>query len=195
LKEGIWEMNYNNKNNETKAINKTINKQYMIVGLIILALLIISVILAVFNKINTEKMLEGRDTEFFELTIYDDSYKIDMALINEIGLKEIKANYKKSGMPVEETTFSGVSFKSILETLEADYSEANSVAFHASDGYASAITIDEATDPGQTWIVVKQEGELLGEKAVGGNGPFMMILAKDNFSQRWVKFLIKVEIN
>lgn len=185
----------NDKNKSgNSSQNKSIRSQKIIVTVVVVALIITASIFAVINKNNTEKMLAGMESEFFEIIAEGKTYKVDMALINEIGTDEIDAIYKKSGMPASETVFSGVSFKSLLEELDIKYENMKSAVFYAIDGYASAISIEEATDSEQTFIVIKQEGRLLGNSTDGGKGPFMMILAKDQFSQRWTKFLIKVEI-
>jgi len=84
--------------------------------------------------------------------------------------------------------------KSVFDYLGIDYSSAKSVSFTAADGYASALTIAEALDEENCFIVFDEDGKPLGTKENGGSGPYMMILPNDQFSQRWCKFLLEIEI-
>jgi hypothetical protein len=104
------------------------------------------------------------------------------------------ANYKKSGQAATNRTFQGVSLKAVVERMGIDYSRYVSVSFLAAAGYASALSIVEAMDDGNCYIVIAEENKPLGTRESGGSGPFMMILANDQFSQRWCKFLLEVNL-
>ena len=62
------------------------------------------------------------------------------------------------------------------------------------DGYAAALSMDKVMDDDNVYLAYKRDGELLGTKTDGGNGPYQLIISKDKFSQYWVKFAYQGEL-
>ena len=91
--------------------------------------------------------------------------------------------------------FKGVSLVNIFNHLGIDYSGAETVGFMSSDGFMSAVSIDEATDGANTFIVFEERGLPLGTiENEDGCGPFMAVIALDPFPNRWTKYLTEVII-
>ena len=171
------------------------NKNTKIVIAVIIILTVTVAILAVLNRdyIAEKKAMQKNGT--FIIITNSKKYTVTMDDINSLNPHIIEANYKpsSSNSPAQKQ-FTGVSFKSLLDYFGVDYSSAKSVSFTAADGYASALPIADALDESNCFIVIEEDGKLLGTKESGGKGPFMMILATDQFSQRWCKFLLEAEI-
>ncbi|MCL2300651.1 MAG: hypothetical protein FWC27_10965 [Firmicutes bacterium] len=110
--------------------------------------------------------------------------KITMEEYLALNPVEFEANYKKSGKDPEKRSYTGVPFAAILELKGIDPAQFGSAVFAAADGYASAISIREALDESNCFIVADD----------GGDGPFRMVLPKDKFSQRWCKLLTDVHL-
>ena len=161
---------------------------------IVIGLATAVVVLALLNRTNTVTKKEAQDNGSFSLFAGREEYTVVMGDIEALSPLDIEANHRKSGQASETRTYRGVSLKAVVERLGIDASRFQSVSFTAVDGYASALTIGEAMDGGNCYIVVAMDGEPLGTKDDGGSGPFMMILAHDPFSQRWCKFLLEVRL-
>ena len=152
------------------------------------------VVLALLNWGNVASKKEAQEDGVFSLYAGDGEYTVSMSDVEALASSDIKADYKKSGQDPETKSFLGASFKALVESLGIDVSAFSSVSFTAADGYASALDIDEAMDGENCFIVIAMEGEPLGDSEDGGSGPFMMIMAKDQFNQRWCKFLLEVRL-
>jgi len=98
--------------------------------------------------------------------------------------REFEANYKKSGRDPETRSYTGVPFAEILQMKGIDPAGFTVAAFGAADGYASAITMEEALNA-QGCLIAADDG---------ADGPFRMILPLDQFSQRWCKLLTDVTL-
>jgi len=94
----------------------------------------------------------------------------------------------------EARQYTGVPLVEIFGRLGVDYSSASNVTFASADGFSSGITIDEALDVANTFIVIAQESEPLGTQAAGGRGPFMSVIAQDPFANRFVRYLVEITL-
>jgi hypothetical protein len=93
-----------------------------------------------------------------------------------------------------ERSFTGVPLAVVAEDLGVSLDGAEQVIFMAADGYTTAVTGDEAADPENVYIVYERDGQPSGTKAQGGTGPMEIVIAKDDFAQRWCKFLMDITI-
>ena len=54
---------------------------------------------------------------------------------------------------------------------------------------------DEAIDGQNTFIAIKEDGELFGARHEGGSGPFRSVIALNPFSNRWCRYLTIIIIH
>jgi len=155
-------------------------------------LIAVVAVFAVLNREHIAPKKEAQEAGFFIIHADGQEFAVSMDDILALSPFDITANYKPSGREPVTRIYQGVSLKSIVESLNIDYSGYRSVSFLAADGYASAISLNEAMDGGNCCIVISLDGEPLGTREDGGSGPFMMILPDDQFSQRWCKYLLEV---
>jgi len=168
-------------------------KQNTKIVLSVVAVLLLAV--AVLAWLNQDSVAEKKallERGGFRITANGQDYTVTMEDIQAIGPRVIDANYKKDGKAPIPKQYTGVPLKSLFDYLKIDYSAAKTVSFTAADGYASALPLNEALDAENCFIVFEEEGEPLNKKEYG---PYMMILAKDQFSQRWCKFLLEVAVS
>jgi len=170
------------------------NKGVLLVATVTAALTAAVIVLALLNRDNIAPKKEAQENGIFYIYADETEYAVTMDDIEALAPFNITANYKKSGQPPETRVYRGVSLKAVMERLGIDVSEFRSASFTAADGYASALTIAEAMDGDNCYVVTAMGGVPLGTKEDGGSGPYMMILANDQFSQRWCKFLLEVRL-
>jgi hypothetical protein len=75
-----------------------------------------------------------------------------------------------------------------------DLSGAESVLFTSLDGFAAAIPAADAMDHTNTFIVFEEDNLPLGARADGGLGPYMIIVARDPFPNRWARYLMEITV-
>ena len=170
------------------------NKNTKLIIIITAGLIVVVAVFAFLNRENIAGKREAQESGIFFLNDGGREITVTLEDIEALSPFTILANYKKSGQAASTRTFQGVSLKAVVERMGVDFSAHTSVSFIAADGYASALTLAEAMDDGNCYIVIAEENRPLGTRESGGSGPFMMILAKDQFSQRWCKFLLEVNL-
>lgn len=168
------------------------NSQTKIVIIIIAVLVVLVGVLAALNAKAVEEKKAMQNAQEFTISIASKTYTVDMAMLQSIGVQDINTKLKSSGKAAVAKVYQGVPFKAIIDKLGADSEGVQSFVFTAADGYASAVTKDEAMDEKNCFIAISEGGKPLGNKENGGSGPFLMVLVKEQFSQRWCKFLLEV---
>ena len=153
------------------------------------------VVLAIANKGYVAQRMEAQSEGYFSVVAGEQSYQVTLEDIEALNPVVIGANYKASGFAAESRHYRGVCFKALTEYLSIDTSPYKQAVFSAADGYMSALGIDEALDRDNCFIVTGDgAGTALGTLESGGDGPFMMILPRAPFSQRWCKYLLEVKL-
>jgi len=130
----------------------------------------------------------------FCITTDDSQYIVTMDDLEEIGFRVVDANYKTNLMPAVKKKYTGVSLKGLFDHLSVDYSAARSISFSAADGYVSAAPISDIMDEDSCFVVFEEDGAPLGTRESGGFGPYMIVFAKDRFSQRWCKYMLEISL-
>ena len=101
---------------------------------------------------------------------------------------------KSSGKPPVDTSYTGVELKALLENLEIDTAGKTQVITKAVDGYTVALSLAEVLEDDNVYIVYKRDGKDLGAREEGGSGPYQIVIRKDQFGQRWNKYLMEIEL-
>lgn len=120
--------------------------------------------------------------------------KIDMALIQRIGLKDFYANLDTSESDAQEHVYTGVWLNDAFKSLGIAIDDYHTVIARAVDGYTVAFEASEVAEADHIYIAVMRDGKLLGTRSQGGDGPYQIIVRKDAFGQRWCKFLVELEL-
>ncbi len=170
-------------------------KKQTIIIIAVVAVLLVAV--AVFAILNSGAMKEKgalQESGTFFLVSGDQKITVTQADLEAIGIVDFDANYDPSDAGPSVRHFSGVPLKALFDYYALDYAQTSSITFTALDGYASALPIKDALDETSCYIAVAEDGAPIPPKAEGGSGPIMMVLAKDEFSQRWCKFLMEITL-
>ena len=120
----------------------------------------------------------------FLIVAGDDEYRVTMEEFLALEQRKIEANYKKNNKDPETRAYTGAPFAEVLRMKGIDLAGITTAVFSAADNYTSPLPIEDALNEESCFIVADS----------GGEGPFRMILAKDQFSQRWCKLLTDVHL-
>jgi len=165
---------------------------------ITLAIIILALIVGVTGFINLKSVEVKKDLEENSRFVIKEKGKevatLDMKEVRSLGETEFKANLKKSGKDPVRYNYTGVPFKNILMKYNINLDDKSAIVFTAIDGYTVAVEIEKILEDDNVYLVYMRDGDTLGNKENGGNGPYQMIISKDPFSQYWCKFAIEADV-
>lgn len=171
------------KNNKWRAI------------LIVIAVLAAAVaVLAYINAGNLKEKQERQSAAAVRVVAGSHEAVLDLAYLKTYEKKKFNANLDENSKDPVEKNFGGVPLITVLTDKGFDISGARKVVFKAADGYTTVVTPDEAKDSDNVYLVYERDGKPSGTRQQGGSGPIEIVIRKDQFSQRWCKYLMEIEI-
>lgn len=166
--------------------------------IILVTIVLLVAVLAVtyfMNQDDIEYKIELNKDAIFEVMYQGEVVSsFNMEEIAAMGEVTFSANLKSSGNDPVAHEYTGVLLKTIFTEAGLDLEGKSSATVMAIDGYAAAITMDKLMEDDNVYLAYMRDGELLGTKEDGGNGPYQLIISKDKFSQYWVKFAYQGEL-
>jgi hypothetical protein len=164
------------------------SKNTKIIIAVVVVLLPIVVILAVLNFREMADRLEYHIEGSFRVVIGDDYRHISLHDLVNLSPQEIIASER--GNP---RIFLGVSLPAILEYSGLNYAAAVSLQFISIDGFRTAISMSEALEYDNAFIVFEENGTALGERpGLWGDAPLMLVMNQDPFPNRWARYIIEI---
>jgi len=168
-------------------------------NIIIISLIVVLVIVVgVFTYLNTGNIEEKKQLEESKTIVVkfdgNEIGRVDMDFMKSAGEKEFSAVMDTSDSGPEEHLYTGVLMKDVLTKMGIEIGDYKMFSVKAVDGYTVAFKTEEIQDDDNIYIVYKENGEDLGTKSSGGKGPYQIIVRKDQFSTRWCKFVVEIEL-
>ncbi len=162
---------------------------WLIAGIIIL----LAAGVALFAMLNSQGLQNSRD-DVVVVTYKDQTETFDIDYLKGLPKTTFAANLDTNGQDPVEKSFGGVPLIDVLKSVGVDLSGASQIVFKAADGYATAVTPEEASDVDNVYVVYERDGKPSGTLARGGTGPIEIVIKKDAYSQRWCKYLREIDI-
>ena len=135
-----------------------------------------------------QSVFVGRGT--FTITAGEQTHTATMADILALSPGDVTARPRG-----EERNYTGVSLSALFRRLGVNRTGADTVTFTSEDGFSAALTMTEAMDARNTFIVIAQDGQPLGTRDDGGRGPFMSVVTQDPFANRFVRYLTAITLS
>ncbi len=164
------------------------------IGIIIFILIII---MGVFTFMNREMVKDNREAnENAEIKVKGEGLETILKFedIIKLGEEKFAAVLDTSDSNPEEHNYTGVSLKNIIEEARIDIEDKQQILVRGIDGYTVAFSIEEVIDEDNIYLAYQSNGNFLKSKEEGGSGPYQIIVRKDQFSQRWCKFVVELEV-
>lgn len=174
--------------------NKAGGKSKKTAAVLIAVMVVLIAAAVVLVKINSADM--SSDASILTVTAASQEQAVfELSDIEAMEYVDIKKNIKSGSGPDEEGTFRCVNIKDILAAAGVTLTgNENGVTVRSADGYTTAFDIDEVMADNCILLAYQKNGELLGDKSSGGNGPFRMIAADDPFGMRCSKYVNGIEV-
>ena len=160
--------------------------------LIIVIIAVLGVFVSVLAYLNREMMLERLEhLEIGTFMVSSGEKVFNISLQDLLSMSPSAIYTSPRGV---RRDFTGVPLAAILEHLDIDHSQFRSIVFLSLDGFATAISIEEAMNADNTFIVFEEDGKALGTREEGGLGPYMVVMARDPFPNRWARYLMEIKL-
>jgi len=117
-----------------------------------------------------------------------------MERLTRLGQVDFSAYLKSSGHDSKKQGYKGVLLKDVLIDAGIDLDKVDKAVVYAIDGYVVAISREKLMDDDNVYLAYMCEGQLIASKDQGGDGPYQVIISKDEFSQYWCKYAYKVDV-
>lgn len=164
---------------------------------VIAAVSVLVIVVALFAYLNSrdaeDRLLSQREARIFIVSA-ETRETVDFETVLELEEHQFTATLRSSDGGVRDHTYTGVRLRDLLEHHGLDVGGAEQVITRAADGYAVALTRDEVMDDDNVYIVYMIDGQPMASREEGGSGPYQVIIRKDEFAQRWNKYLMEIEI-
>ncbi|GAB1476105.1 hypothetical protein MASR2M70_09370 [Bacillota bacterium] len=168
-----------------------------IIPIILTILAVITAIAVIANYSHSKEqlaLLESQEIVLFEKG--EEICRIGFDDLTEIGPVEFEANLKSSAMLAPKThTYTGVALSGLFMAAGIPLRDKSRIVAESLDGYQVPLKIEEVMALDNIFLVFKDDGKYLGAyNEAGGQGPYMMVIRGDKFSQRWAKYVIGLNV-
>lgn len=161
---------------------------------IILIILIATV--GIFTYVNGKSFFNTSKQDVLVIKYNGSTKEISLKDIKKIGEDSFKKELVSKGGASKLNEYTGVEMKKIIASIDEKLLNENSnVILTARDGYKVSYKGKEVLEDSNIYVVFKENGEDIKDKKTNKTMPFMTVVCKDKFAQRWCKDLVEVEIN
>lgn len=164
------------------------------IGAIIVILIIIMGVFAFMNREIVKDVQEAQENR--EIIVKDDQGETKLIFddIVQLDEEEFTATLDTSDTDPEEQSYTGIPLIKVIEKAGITIEDKNQIIVRGIDGYTVAFGTQELMDKDNLYLAYKHNGKFLKSKREGGSGPYQIIARKDQFSQRWCKFVVEIEL-
>jgi len=161
------------------------------VGIIVL-LGLAMVALGAVNSCATEAKLEG------SIEVWLNGVKVATITAAELSAMKsttFKAVIRSSSEGTSEAEFTGVALYDVaLKAVPEIEGGFKAIIVKAEDGYQTVMGKEEAAKKDNAYLCYLSNGAPIKSKAQKGYGPIRLIIMDDEFGQRWVKYVNRIEV-
>lgn len=172
-------------------------KNSRIIIIVLAVLLVTTAVGAFYNRqYNQEKAALLAKAEIAVREEGKEIARLKMDDIDKLPTAKFSARFKSSVMKsAQEHIYTGIAFSDLFTSAGIALDGKKSVLVKSVDGYAVPITIKEIQELDNVYLVYKDNGDYLGAYGkVDGQGPYMIVIRGDHFSQRWAKYVCELDV-
>ncbi|ATW24911.1 hypothetical protein [Candidatus Formimonas warabiya] len=170
---------------------KRIGKENKILVLGVFLLILVIGVFSYLNR-NPEDLKEG------QILFKAGNTKLSVMTVDD--LKKLPSVEKKMTVRTsrgdEEHLYTMTPLRGVLEAIDPKLTEEyEKIIARGIDGYTSGVTMSEVLEPDNVYLAYLDQGRPLPAQKVGaGTESVQVIICRDQFGQRFVKFLVSMEV-
>ncbi len=137
--------------------------------------------------------------EAAEIAVLDNGsevYRLTSSEISQLPTSEFTALLKSSLMKSPEAhNYTGIALADLFKAAQLSLEGKKRVMVRSADGYTVPLAIEEIKAMDNIYLVYRDNGRYLGSyRDKGGQGPYMIVIKGDRFSQRWAKYVCELDV-
>lgn len=173
------------------------NKNSRLIAIVLAILVITTVIGAVLNQRYAAE--KAALLEAAEIAVREDGREVsrlNMTVLGQLSAVKFTARLKSSLMQSpEEHTYTGIALADLFQAAGISLEGKSRVLVHSVDGYIVPLTVEEIKEFDNIYLVYKDNGDYLSSYTeANGQGPYMIVIRGDSFSQRWAKYVCELDV-
>lgn len=173
------------------------NRNTKIIALVLVILVLATGIAVLVNYGHSKERLAILEKQ--EILLYENGMevcRITFSDLDEIGSTEFQADLKSSTMlKPEPHSYTGIPLPELFSYAGISLEDKSRVMVGSLDGYRVPLKIEEVTALDNVFLVYKDNGEFLKTYSEpDGQGPYMIVVRGDKFSQRWAKYVVELNV-
>lgn len=159
------------------------------IGIIVFLIMSLIGVMAVVNRNELmEQQRRKNEAVFAVLQNGEELKNYDLNAVMALGETDFSANLKSDGENAIEHRYTGVLLGVILEDAGVDLDSMTSASVSSVDGKVVAVSKEKLLENANVYLAYKRDGEWIGTRDEGGDGPYQMIIRNDKFSQNWCEY-------
>lgn len=180
-------------------MEETAKKRTSSTKIIIIVIAVLALLTGILAAINLGKSGERRELlEAAEIRVMKGDTQagiITMETVEALPSQDFSANLKSTGNDPVEHTYTGVPLSAVLKEAGISLGDSQRVLAVSADGYTVPMDREEVEKEDNIYLVYQDNGEYLGSlDDKDGQGPYMIVIRDDAFSQRWGKYVVELEL-
>jgi hypothetical protein len=166
------------------------NKKLAIILVVLIA------VVGIFAYANNRSISNTSKQDIIIIKYNGSQKEMSLAEIKKSGETTFKKELISKGGAAKQNEYTGVEMKKVLKSIDENILNENSnIVLTAKDGYKVSYKGQEILDDNNIYIVFKENGKEIKDKKTNKTMPFMTVVCKDKFAQRWCKDLVEIDIN
>jgi len=171
------------------------NRNTKIIAVVLVILILATGIAVLVNYSHSKERLAILERQ--EILLYEkgtEVCRITFSDLDEIGSTDFQADLKSSTMMKPEThSYTGIPLSELFSHAGISLEDKSRVMVGSIDGYCVPLKIEEVTAMDNVFLVYKDNGEFLKPyNEPEGQGPYMIVVRGDRYSQRWGKYVTEL---
>ena len=165
-------------------------------NVVIISCLVLFLAVTTFLYLSEGRIAERKAQENATIEFYSGDVMIetDISFLRSLESETFKAVIRSSSNKPQEVEYTGVLFSVLLEALDLSTKDKKQAAVRGADGYVAIVALDEIKRESNIYLAYAMNGKDMKPARQGGYGPFQLIIRTDPYSQRWCKYVCRVEL-
>ncbi len=121
-------------------------------------------------------------------------YVVSRSDLMQLQTQTISATRRTSTGEVSEHVYEGILLRDLLKAYHLAEDDFEQAIISAVDGYQTILPLQRIYEQDHVFLVFIENGLPLRDRSQKGDGPYMLVILEEAFSQSWCKYVVEVSL-